>query len=292
MSELDPADAAAIDALQQPPFRVVLLGGTSVGKTTLFNHWTDEQQPTGLGHRTTQPRSARVDTLELWDTPSVDESDAFDRVARGADLLVWVIDGLRPLTRTERGAVDRLRHLTGDVLGVVSRADVLDADDLAAVVERCQRLGPRRVMTADLRRSPPPLPTIDPSVSRRRAVQAYLSTTLRRLRAASAVQQAWREDRDLSAAVLAYRELSGAGAPPSLPSPAPPTSSGWADLLGGRTARERRRADALSQRRLEGEAQLAEWLDADWPNSRNLQRATALDNALHRLTNAPATVKS
>lgn len=145
------------------PRRVPLVGRTGVGKTTLLNALTGGGRPTGLGGVTRQVEAVHDGDRQWLDTPGIDGReraiDALGDALTTAHRLVWVVDGLQPVTRTERDVLELLVDpgLTVDV--VVSRADLVP-DDLAGILARVREhtrfLRPRTLVARDLRRAPDP----------------------------------------------------------------------------------------------------------------------------------------
>lgn len=189
MDALLHALSAWIDVEDAPrcelPRRVVVLGRTSVGKTSLVNALTGQQHPVGLGGVTREVRSTTVDQWTWIDTPGIDGRDralnVLGPVVDTAHAVVWVTDGLQPLTRTERDVVDLLLPPGHPVDIVVGRADLL-ADDLEAVLARVRRLtaelAPRSITAANLRSLAPTvlasLRHITPTPSERGARRTWL----------------------------------------------------------------------------------------------------------------------
>ncbi len=119
---------------------ILLVGRTGCGKTTLRNTRLDREDPVGLGGVTRQPDTI-VDGRHHWvDTPGIDGRDtAIDQLGPlfdQADVVIWVIDGLQPLTRTERDVVDVLLAPNTPLACVVSRLDLLEDDDVQGVLQR------------------------------------------------------------------------------------------------------------------------------------------------------------
>jgi len=159
---VDPVELQAWRA--QRSTRILLVGRTASGKTTLRNRLLGRDDPVGLGG-STRSIDAQTQGRKIWvDTPGIDGRDrAIDQLGPcfdTADLVVWVVDGLQPLTRTEREVVELLM-LPGTPLAVVlSRADLL-GDEVEAVLERVRRgtqaLHPFFIGSGDLRSDSPDL---------------------------------------------------------------------------------------------------------------------------------------
>lgn len=161
---IDPAPLRGAVAALDAPWRVVVAGRTSVGKTSLVNTLAGTSREIGLGGVTASiaevPWGAAESEVILVDTPGVDDPDSalvslggeLDR----ADVIVWVVDGLQPLTASERVVLDR--GVPPGVLLVVcvSRADLVPPEELGSVLERVARLlgawSPVALEAVDLRR--------------------------------------------------------------------------------------------------------------------------------------------
>lgn len=178
-------DTHPLRALLDAPTRIVLLGRTGVGKTSLINRMTGQARPVGLGGVTRAIEPVPDGSVTWIDTPGIDDPwasiDRLGPVCDDADAVLWVVDGLQPLTHTERQVLDAIWSGPLDV--VVSRADLV-ADELdsvrARVVGQTQHRGPDRVFTHDLRPSGTLVGSSD-------------STTMRRVRRGPARRSRLRE---------------------------------------------------------------------------------------------------
>ncbi len=134
---------SAIAAWTASPWRVVVLGPVGVGKSTLINAAIGEgRRPTGLGGVTEATTVERDGDIAWIDTPGLDgpHADAAAHSARDADEVVWIVDGLRPLTQSERAAMRAMIAPGTPLLLVISRGDLLDPAEHAEVVERVAHL--------------------------------------------------------------------------------------------------------------------------------------------------------
>lgn len=156
------------------PWRVVVVGRTSVGKSTLVNRVAGERvRPTGLGGVTREPAEVVVGDGIWVDTPPLEE--ASPDLAE-ADQVVWVVDGLQPVTLSERTTL-REALPEGTPLEVrVSRFDLVDPAEHAAILDRVRALAPpaRSVLGLDLRRDPLALDRPERSPRRVRALRAAI----------------------------------------------------------------------------------------------------------------------
>ncbi|MCB9673794.1 MAG: 50S ribosome-binding GTPase [Alphaproteobacteria bacterium] len=167
--------------------RWLLVGRTSCGKTSLRNALLGRSDPVGLGGVTRAfDRAARG--RDVWiDTPGIDGRDtAIDTLGPGfdeADVVVWVVDGLQPLTRTERDVVELLLPKGTPLACVVSKADLLE-DEVDAVLERVRtntlHLEPYRIEAGDLRTYAPDLSGHPRSPRQKRALAEALDAVRER----------------------------------------------------------------------------------------------------------------
>lgn len=194
-------EVQAIRALALAPLRVVLIGRTGVGKTSLLNRALAAQRPTGLGGVTAAVEEHGDE--EVWiDTPGIDDPlraiDVLGPVLDRADRALWVVDGLQPMTASEREVVAAILPAGLPLQVVVSRADLLDPDELPTVLARVRSLAPQAIAVdaADLRRERPALPD-SAGAPRWAQVAAALDAARARLRpppAAEEVDGAWRAE--------------------------------------------------------------------------------------------------
>ncbi len=211
----DPAPLEAAAAVVASPWRVAVVGRTSVGKSTLLN-WLagGEVCPVGLGGITRTASEVAVAGGVLIDTPGIDDPDTalltLAPILDAADAVIWVIDGLQPLTATER-RVAELVLVDGAPLDlVVAKADLLEPNDRQGVMERVRALSQgwntRSQRALDLRAAsrdrldPGDMGQPHPPGPRRRAVVlaavAQMRAQLDALPAAPAKEQlldAWRD---------------------------------------------------------------------------------------------------
>lgn len=263
------------------PLRVVIVGGTSVGKTTLANAWSHSNAPTGLGGQTQQVREIRYGDRLILDTPSLDEGFDILRVAQGCDVLVWIVDGLRPISQTETNRIAAVRPLVGDCIAIVSRADLLPTTEYTQVMKRCAELFDGTTTPADLRRAPPAFPHVDPLRTRVRALTSFLNACLEPLNAAQASVDQWREhcrgpltdSLDVVLQRIAASTVS-MGLPPLPPLPAAPVTH---DI------------SSRAQWCMDGELILTDWLGPLGSPLERQERCRALEQMLNRLQGLPPT---
>lgn len=154
-SALDRARAG----LTAAPWRVVLVGRVSAGKSTLVNALAPGAgRRTGLGGVTDVVAEVAVGDAVVVDTPGIDGVQRSLAVlgppVQAADVVVWVVDGLQPMTRSERDVLEVLLDPDAGLHVVVSRLD-LAPDDAEAVLQRVDTLtapwAPASVRALDLR---------------------------------------------------------------------------------------------------------------------------------------------
>jgi GTPase len=122
--------------LEQAHVRLAVFGRVGVGKSSLVNALVGEAVcPTDVAHGSTRHQRATawmqpvagLQQLELVDTPGIDEIDGparsrlAERVARGADLVLLVLDG--DLTRIDQEALLPLLASGKPLLLVLNRSD-------------------------------------------------------------------------------------------------------------------------------------------------------------------------
>ncbi|MFT6146242.1 MAG: hypothetical protein ACJAZO_005416 [Myxococcota bacterium] len=293
---------AAFQQLISAPLRVVIVGGTSVGKTTLANAWTSGDAPTGLGGQTHEVRETRHQDRLIIDTPSLDEGFDIFPVAHGCDVLVWVVDGLRPISQTEATRIHAVRPLVGDCVAIVSRADLLPTTEYTQVMQRCAQLFEGPVAPADLRRTPPMFPPIDPLRTRRRVLQSFLAACLAPLDRAEALVDEWRmlcrtaapaqADSDVGRFELSLNTACstlGIRPPPPLPRPAfhlhttPASSPPMGNVKPASLAAYR------AQWCMDGDLILTGWLAPLGSMLERRERRNALSQVQNRVRTLPAT---
>jgi len=191
----------AVRQALQPPESVtwLVVGRRSAGKSRLINRLLHTHAAVGLGG-TTRDVVAYTDAdadsdadrgLVLLDTPGIeDDLDGADLIAShlaDIDGLLWVVDGLQPLTRVERRAVDRAAPPDVPLLAVLSRLDLVEPAEHSAILERVRRLldprAPQAVLPADdpaldslLRTPPDPLRSPRGRLATRAALQGVATS--------------------------------------------------------------------------------------------------------------------
>ncbi|MEO0603935.1 MAG: GTPase, partial [Myxococcota bacterium] len=167
------------DALRwlEEPWRIVVIGRVAAGKTTWINAVTGGDRRTGLGGITEHAEEVEDGSRVYIDTPGIDDPDraivALQPLVDGGDAAVWIVDGLQPLTASER---DVAAVVLGDLQLsiVVTKADLVEEADRAAVLARVRdlttSLAPVSVTFANARELPrlPGLPGPPHHLSARR----------------------------------------------------------------------------------------------------------------------------
>lgn len=170
------------------PWRWLVIGRRSCGKSQLINRLVDADAPVGLGGVTSASRAYASGDLVLYDTPGLehelDGADAIEACIGSVDGLLWVVDGLQPLTRVERAAVARAVPDGVVVVGAISRLDLVDPKEHAAIFERVRQLLAVRgqvpvhaVTDLDALRSRLTAPDPDASPARRARLRGALEAT-------------------------------------------------------------------------------------------------------------------
>ena len=288
--QLHEPENTAFQQLINAPVRVVVVGGTSVGKTTLVNAWSNSSAPTGLGSKTLHVREQCFEDRVIIDTPSLDEGFDIFPVAHGCDVLVWVVDGLRPISQTEATRIAAVRPLVGDCLAIVSRADLLPTAEYTQVMDRCTSLFDGSTLAADLRHGPPTFPHVNPLRTRRRILNEFVSACLAPLQLADSLVRTWRKicRETTSSTVItdveqfhhslrSTRATLGLGPPTPLPTPAAPALA---------TPRSPQRAQWC----MDGELNLTDWLAPLGPPQVRQERSQALAEALRLMQGLPPTL--
>ncbi len=126
-------------------WRVTVLGRRSVGKSSLINAVLGRpERKVGLGGVTTEVAIVVESTLTLVDTPGIEDEAGALRVLQPlleeSDAAVWVVDGLQPMTATERRVVSGALVPNTPLWVVVSRLDLADPTDVDAVLARVSLL--------------------------------------------------------------------------------------------------------------------------------------------------------
>ena len=136
--------------------RVVILGPTNAGKSTLFNalHGTDRAIVTDVAGTTRDfieeelhlggTAIRLVDTAGLRKTEDRVEAIGIERsheLGRQADLVVWVVDSSRPMSEEERQGLGELVDQSRPVLLILNKSDrpLGLSDEDRRLVERFQR---------------------------------------------------------------------------------------------------------------------------------------------------------
>jgi small GTP-binding protein len=183
---LDVSALSQTVALWRCPWRIAIVGRTSTGKSTLVNLLTGHNtHPTGLGGVTLAPKTVRIGSVEVIDTPGIDDENqaltVLQPLLETVDSVIWIIDGLQPLTATERRVMDLAWVEDTPLHLLVSRLDLADPEDVPAVLERVEaltsRYAPLSLRRADLRhlKAPPDgLLEAGPSPRRTRALRQAL----------------------------------------------------------------------------------------------------------------------
>ena len=307
------------------PAKWVVLGRVGAGKTTLVNRWALAHAPTGLGGITQVSVPHPVGEAILWDTPGIDDPDAaivgLGDLLDGADGIVWVVDGLQPLTASERRVVAELVDDDTPRIVIVSRGDLLDPEDAAGVAARVHALAGVKAQVADLRHAVPTKPPLPVAPRRQQNARAAVDAiraavesqwfvpTLAalRLRYRKAIRDAvdrieHRIDagqlRDKGEALAALgREVSGVvdttvadlPAPlPRLPHPAAPRDALVAQVLdrfSGQEGAHRVLKAEAARWLMEGQMELEEW----WQGREDLQARAARVAAVRQRLAALAT---
>jgi small GTP-binding protein len=157
---LDASSFSQALALWRSPWRIAIVGRTSTGKSTLVNLLAGQNDhPTGLGGVTQEVSVAHIGAMEVIDTPGIDDENqaltVLQPLLETVDSVIWIIDGLQPLTATERRVMDLTWVQDTPLHILVSRLDLADPADAPAVLERVKaltsRYAPLSLRRADLR---------------------------------------------------------------------------------------------------------------------------------------------
>jgi GTP-binding protein EngB required for normal cell division len=156
---VDPAPLEdALRLLLEPPVLAVV-GRVAAGKSTLVGWLSGAPRRTGLGGVTQVLERVSSAVGVLLDTPGIDDPDAamlgLDSVLEDADGAIWVVDGLQPLTASERDVLAATLPPGRPLWIVVSKADLLDPAEVPVVVARVRDLSsahaPLQIRALDLR---------------------------------------------------------------------------------------------------------------------------------------------
>ncbi|MBD2022699.1 DUF697 domain-containing protein [Leptolyngbya sp. FACHB-36] len=156
-----------LNKLENSVFRVAVFGLVSRGKSAVLNALLGQKiLPTGPLNGVTQaPRSVLWSppdsplpqaTIELIDTPGLDEIDGQTRaqmaqdIARQADLILFVVSG--DITRTEYLALCELRQAQKPLLLVFNKVDLYPDQSRQAIYQNLQRLAAKSTGSDSLQR--------------------------------------------------------------------------------------------------------------------------------------------
>jgi len=153
----------AVEQLRAPPAHLALFGRRGVGKSSLVRALTGADAPVGLGGVTRDPAAYEGGGLVLVDLPGAedvrDAGTALRAVLGRVDAVVWMIDGLAPISELERQILAEVVAPPVGLHALIARADLLEPADHAGVVARVIALTrsrePLSVAALDARR---PLP--------------------------------------------------------------------------------------------------------------------------------------
>ncbi len=164
------------------PWRTVVVGRRSAGKSTIVNLAAGESgQATGLGGVTQSVAEVAVGEHTFVDTPGIGTQGVYDALLDAlddADAILWVVDGLHPVTLTERRLLREGRLGSTVINVVVTHLDLVDEQDVEGVLERVRSfsepLGVSTVTRCDLRepqvRIPEPIRQVGATSPARRAI--------------------------------------------------------------------------------------------------------------------------
>lgn len=141
------------------PWRVAVIGRTSAGKSSFVNRRTGARSPVGLGGVTRRVEEVPFDGGLVLDTPGIDDPDEavliLETVLETVDAAVWVVDGLQPMTASERAVVETTLPPGMPLWVVVAKLDLVEPEERDSVLQRVRSLAaPRRpiaVQAFDLR---------------------------------------------------------------------------------------------------------------------------------------------
>ena len=322
-------DRGALDAALawNSPWRIVVIGGVSAGKSSLVNGMGCDRQAVGLGGCTRTivelivVAGAPSQTFEVLDTPGIGGADArwlLGPLLSGADAAIWVIDGLQPITNTERDVLEQV--LPDDIVldVVVSKVDLVPPEDRAEVMERVENVAsdwsPRSISWCCLRTATGLEALLERGDPRRQRFEIHgaLQDLLSRLeqlsprRSESRLRGLWRAEvaaartasesaaapgarlmREAAAANDRFErmlrtevpELVSALGLPSLPGPVLPTASPLRVLLG-RSREKKALVSATGRWLMEGEVAISEWMEALPPDGPRQAARAAVARAL------------
>lgn len=167
---------------EAPPARWLVVGRRGAGKSRLVNRLTGADAAIGLGGVTTEVRACAGEGLVLTDTPGLehelDGADLVEDALPSVDGLLWVVDGLQPLTSLERAVMRGAVPDAVPVVAVVSRLDLVDPAEHDAIFHRVRSLLAGRFLVAA--RPASELPALRRDLSRIHALQSpFRRATLR-----------------------------------------------------------------------------------------------------------------
>ena len=131
--------------------RVVIVGPTNVGKSTLYNQFTqnkcDQAAVSPLPGTTTENQQADAALFTVVDTPGADavgslgdqEKNLALSAAAEADFLVLVFDAIQGIKKTEQELFNELSALKKPFAVVLNKIDLVPRKDLQAVISNAAR---------------------------------------------------------------------------------------------------------------------------------------------------------
>ncbi|MEN0064839.1 MAG: GTPase [Myxococcota bacterium] len=176
---VDPAPLHAALGWLQDPWRIVVFGRVAAGKTTWLNAITGTSAPTGLGGVTEASVEIDGGGRIYVDTPGIDNPDhavlELQPLMDTADAAVWIVDGLQPLTASERDVANVVLS-DANLSIIVTKIDLVEDHDRKAVLARIrdlsEPLSPTIIRAINAREEKPlpglPGPPSDLSPRRRR----------------------------------------------------------------------------------------------------------------------------
>ncbi|HHO50783.1 MAG TPA: hypothetical protein ENK18_07875 [Deltaproteobacteria bacterium] len=145
---VDPAPLVAAAATLDRGWRVAVVGRVASGKSTLVNWLAGAPvQPTGLGGTTRRLHTVEAQGSILIDTPGMDAPAeallTLQPVLDSVDAVLWVVDGLQPVTASEREILESTLVEGTPLTVIVSKIDLLEEPDRIAVLRRAELLASR-----------------------------------------------------------------------------------------------------------------------------------------------------
>ena len=147
-------------AVWEEPWKVAVVGRLSTGKSTLVNLLVGATvRKTGLGGVTREVSSERAGEIVVIDTPGIDDENSalgfLQPLLETVDTVIWLVDGLQPLTASERRVLESSLLDNAPVHILISRLDLTDDEETTRVLERVAKLtalhAPLSIRRADLR---------------------------------------------------------------------------------------------------------------------------------------------